>query len=157
MNFSPDTRYKWHCSQDKQIRCDTCVSTIVKPLETTSYKLIVKDSSGCEVSDALTVFVEKNRHVFIPTSFSPNDDGINEHFTVFSDTEVRKVQTMKVFNRWGIQLFEQNDFLPNDENQGWDGKMRGVALPPDVYVFFMKIEFVDGKVVLYQGDVTIMK
>ena len=155
MNFSP-THFKWQ-TQDKQIRCDTCVSTIVKPLETTSYKLIVKDSLGCEVSDILTVFIEKNRHVFIPTTFSPNDDGMNEHFTVFSDNEVRKIQTMKVFNRWGILMFEQNDFLPNDENQGWDGKMRGVALPPDVYVYFMKIEFVDGKVVQYQGDVTIMK
>lgn len=155
INFK-DARYKWTAT-DGQIRCDTCVPTIVKPSETTTYKLIVKDLSGCEVSDVLTVFVDKNRRVFIPTTFSPNDDGINERFTVFSDQAVRKIQTMKVFNRWGSLLFEQNDFLPNDENQGWDGKMRGVALPPEVYVFFMKIEFVDGKVEVYHGDVTIMK
>lgn len=155
LNFR-NARYLW-TAKDGQIRCDTCVPTIVKPLLTTTYKLTVRDTSGCEISDALTVFVEKNRHVFIPTSFSPNDDGVNEHFTVFSDQEVRKIQTMKVFNRWGSLIFEQNDFLPNDESQGWDGKWHNSALPPDVYIFFVKIEFVDGKVVLYQGDVTIMK
>ena len=64
---------------------------------------------------------------------------------------------MKIYNRWGSPVFEQNDFLPNDENQGWDGKMRNVSLPSDVYIFLVTIEFVDGKVVFYQGDVTIIK
>ena len=155
LNFR-NAHYIW-TAKDGQIRCDSCVPTIVKPSQTTVYKLTVRDSMGCEVSDQLTVFVEKNRHIFIPTSFSPNDDGVNEHFTVFADQEVRKIQTMKIFNRWGSSLFEQNDFQPNDENQGWDGKLRGVALPPDIYVFYVKIEFIDGKVALYQGDITIMR
>ena len=155
INFT-NARYKWS-PKDGQIRCDTCVSTIVSPLETTVYKLTVKDEFGCEVSDALTVYVDKNRPVFMPTSFSPNEDGVNDRFTVFSDAKVRKVQTMKIFNRWGSPVFEQNDFLPNDENQGWDGTMRGVVLPPDVYVYFVRLEFVDGKVYQYQGDVTIIK
>ena len=64
---------------------------------------------------------------------------------------------MKIFNRWGNPVFENNDFLPNDENQGWDGTMRGTVLPPDVYVYFFRIEFVDGKVYQYQGDVMILK
>jgi gliding motility-associated-like protein len=151
-----NARYLW-TAKSGQIRCDTCGPTIVKPLETTVYKITVKDSLGCVVTDEITVFVDKNRHVFFPTCFSPNGDGVNEHFTVFSDQEVRKVLTMKIFNRWGSPVFEQNDFPPNDENQGWDGKWRNVALQPDVYVFFVKIEFVDGKIVQYQGDVTIIK
>ena len=155
LNFQT-VRYQW-TPKDGQIRCDTCLSTIVSPSETTVYKLTVKDAFGCEVSDALTVFVDKNRPIFIPTSFSPNEDGVNDRFTVFSDYKVRKVQTMKIFNRWGSPVFEQNDFLPNDENQGWDGRMRGVVLPPDVYVYFVRVEFVDGKVYQYQGDVTILK
>ncbi len=148
--------YKWTPKQGS-IRCDTCISTIVSPSETTVYKLTVKDEFGCEVSDALTVFVDKNRPVFIPTTFSPNEDGVNDRFTVFSDGKVRRVQTMKIFNRWGSPVFENNDFLPNDENQGWDGRIRGIFLPPDVYVYFVRVEFVDGKVYQYQGDVTILK
>ncbi len=155
LNFTK-ARYKWTASGG-HIRCDTCVSTVVSPLETTVYRLMAKDEFGCEVNDALTVFVDKNRPIFIPTSFSPNDDGVNDRFTVFSDTKVRKVQTMKIFNRWGTPVFVQNDFLPNDENQGWDGTARGVVLQPDVYVYFVRIEFVDGKVYQYQGDVTIIK
>ena len=155
LNFT-NARFKWS-PKDGRIRCDTCVTTIVSPLETTVYKLTVKDEFGCEVNDALTVFVDKNRPVFMPTSFSPNEDGVNDRFTVFSDAKVRKVQTMKIFNRWGTPVFEQNDFLPNDENLGWDGTMHGVVLPPDVYVYFVRLEFVDGKVYQYQGDVTIIK
>ena len=148
--------YIWS-AVDGKIRCDTCVPTFVKPLETTTYKLLVRDQSGCELSDELTVYVDKKRRVFIPTTFSPNGDGTNDRFVVFSDPTVRKVQTMQVFNRWGSLIFQQNDFLPNDESQGWDGTQRGVVLSPDVYVFLIKVEFVDGKIELYKGDVTIMK
>ncbi len=155
LNFR-NARYKW-TAQDGHIRCDTCEQTIVSPWETTVYKMTVKDELGCVISDALTVFVDKNRPIFIPTSFSPNEDGVNDRFTVFSDAKVKKVQTLKIFNRWGSPVFEQNDFLTNDENQGWDGTMRGVVLPSDVYVYVVKIEFVDGKVNQYQGDVTIVR
>jgi gliding motility-associated-like protein len=154
-NFA-GSRIKW-TTRDGFTGCDSCNPILVKPLETTTYKLSIKDTSGCELTDDVTVFVQKSRHVFIPTSFTPNDDGINDHFTAFTDRAVRKIQTLKVFNRWGSPLFEQNNFLPNDETQGWDGKWHGGVLPPDVYVFFMRIEFEDGKVGVYQGDVTIMK
>ena len=155
LNFQ-NAHYKW-TPKSVGLRCDTCISTMISPSETTIYRLTAKDEFGCEVSDALTVFVDKNRPVFIPTTFSPNEDGVNDRFTVFSDHKIKKVQTMKIFNRWGNPVFENNDFLPNDENQGWDGTMRGTVLPPDVYVYFFRIEFVDGKVYQYQGDVMILK
>ncbi|MBL7816901.1 MAG: gliding motility-associated C-terminal domain-containing protein [Saprospiraceae bacterium] len=155
LNFR-NGRFKW-TAKEGQIQCDTCVPTIVKPSQTTTYKLTVTDTLGCKVADELIVFVDKTRNVFIPTSFSPNGDGVNEHFTVFSDSKVRKIRTMKVFNRWGGLVFQQNDFLPNDENQGWDGTIRNVALPSETYIYFVDLEFVDGKVIQYQGDVTIIR
>ena len=155
LNFTTKS-FKWS-PKDSSLRCDTCLPVVVTPTLTTRYRLTAHDAAGCEVSDEIIVYVDKQRRVFVPTSFSPNGDGANERFTLFSDRSVRRIETFKVFNRWGNLVFEQNNILPNDENKGWDGTMRGVELSNEVYVYFFIVEFADGEKVIYQGDVSLIR
>lgn len=157
MNFKPkNLQWTW-TPKDSTIRCATCLPTYVKPTESTTYKLVALDSAGCSIDDQITITVNKPRNVFIPTTFSPNNDLVNDRFTIFGDKSVRRVQSFKIFNRWGNPIFDQTDVPLNDELSGWDGSVRGVAMPPDVYVYVVVVAFLDGKTLLYKGEVTLIR
>jgi len=138
------------------VDCDTCLEISAKPIETTHFTVTV-ESGGCVDSDDLTVFVKKDRPVYIPNSFSPNGDGLNDVFMIYAGKQVAKVNRFLIFNRWGETVFEFYDFQPNDPAFGWDGTHRGEVVNAAVFVWFAEVEFVDGEVVLFEGDVTLVR
>ena len=146
---------KWTPSEG--LACDTCLTTIATPFATTAYKLTIKDVEGCEATQSISVVVDKKNRIFAPNLFSPNDDGENDIFTIFTDASVQRIKTLKIFNRWGNMLFESYDFTSGDTSKGWNGTYNGTILPTDVYIFFAEIEFKDGKKEVFQGDISLMR
>jgi gliding motility-associated-like protein len=129
-----------------------------RPLLSSGYAVEVFDTvTFCRATDFIFIGVRSERRVFIPNAFSPNADGNNDMLTVFSDNAVRQVKTFRIFSRYGSLVFEDEDFLPNDPNRGWDGTFRGGEMPPGVYVYVAEIEFVDGRTELFKGDVTLVR
>jgi gliding motility-associated-like protein len=153
-NFTPN-RVNWY--PKTYLTCDTCLNTIVNPLFSTRYRLLVRDSAGCTASDTISVLVEKPRKVFIPTTFSPNGDGQNDIFMLHADDEVLIIKTFQVFNRWGIKVFEKNEMAPNDDRSGWDGTFKNENLESNVYIYFFIVQFKDGEQVVYSGDITLFR
>ena len=102
-------------------------------------------------------FVRKIRPIYVPNAFSPNNDGTNDQFLIYAGKQVANIRSFLVFNRWGETVYEYYNFQPNDPLFGWDGKHRGKEMDPAVFTWFAEIEFVDGKVELYEGDVTLMR
>ncbi|RMG87962.1 MAG: hypothetical protein D6714_01440, partial [Bacteroidetes bacterium] len=130
------------------LACDTCQSTWAYPTLQTTFSVTVEDE-GCTASDELTVFVKKNRPVYVPNVFAPGGDGHpdNDRFRIFAGPQVARVKSFLVFNRWGETVFEVHDYDPKDPanlNLGWDGTFRGEVLDPAVFVWFAEIEFIDG-------------
>lgn len=138
------------------VSCDTCLNTFVSPTDQTTFTITV-ESNGCVDSDELTLYVKKERPVYVPNAFSPNDDGLNDRFMIFAGKQVTKVKSFLVFDRWGETVFSYYNFQPNDPAYGWDGKLRDEVLNTAVFTWFAEIEFVDGKVELYEGDVTLFR
>jgi len=99
--------------------------------------LSVTDLNGCTSTDTINV---KNSGVFIvfPGAFTPNGDGTNDVFRPKA-SNVTKFH-LSVFNRWGQFLFETNDI-----ETGWNGKIKGVDYPADLYAFVASCEFQDSK------------
>ncbi len=114
-------------------------------------------SNGCTDSDDLMLFVKKDRPVYIPNAYSPNADGINDVFMIFAGPQVAQVKSFLIFDRWGETMFQFRDFQPNDPDFGWDGTYRDEPMNAAVFTWFAEIEFVDGKVELYEGDVTLVR
>ncbi len=129
----------------------------IKPTTTSVYHLYVVDENGCSTYDIVTVFVRKERLVYIPNAFSPNDDGINDIFMIFAGKGVAEVKTLMIFDRWGETMMELRNFQPNDPDFGWDGFFRGDRLQPAVFVYFAEVEFEDGSTELYKGDLTLVR
>jgi gliding motility-associated-like protein len=114
-------------------------------------------TSGCVDQDMLNVRVDVDANIYIPNVFSPNDDGINDHVTVFTDHRVRKIVYLEIFDRWGNQVFIGENFEPNDPLKGWDGSFRGKKMNPAVFVYIAKVELINGDTVDRKGDITIVR
>ncbi len=152
----PIVDFTWTSGGD-QLSCDTCLQSYTRPFQTTEYTLEVVDEDGCVGFDDIVITVEKPRPVFIPNAFSPNGDGNNDVFYIFSDQEVTQIRTMRIFDRWGEVVFRQDNFQPNDPGFGWDGNLRGEPMNPAVFVYYIEVEFIDGWVESYSGDITLLR
>lgn len=129
----------------------------VSPVTTSNYSVTIIDENGCTDSDDMTIFVRKDRPVYIPNVFSPNGDQVNDVFYIQTGSNVRQINSFLVFNRWGETMIELNDFPANDPTLGWDGNFRGQAMNSGVYTYFAEVEFDDGIIILYEGDVTLLR
>ena len=154
-NSNDSLIYQWSPLTD--LDCADCPRTIAQPFSNTNYELLIIDESGCEAIDDVLISVENPRNVYIPNVFSPNGDGINDAFLVYTGKEVDLVVTLKVFDRWGDLIFERNDFPPNLTSEGWTGKFKEVPMNPGVFVYVAVVRFLDGTEAQYQGDVTLLR
>ncbi|MEY3050775.1 MAG: gliding motility protein SprB [Bacteroidota bacterium] len=136
--------------------CTACRSITVTPQEQTTYSVRV-GSNGCFAEDLISVFVRKERTLFVPTAFSPNDDGINDLLTVFPGRFVESVRSFRVLNRWGEEVYALFDLLPGDPPFGWDGRYRGMLMNPGVFVWMAEVVFKDGSMELYEGEVNLVR
>ncbi len=141
----------------ESLDCADCDDPTAMPVQTTTYLITIVDSTGCVSVDSLTIFVDLKRPVYIPNAFSPNSDGINDFFIPYSGPAARAIKTLKVFDRWGELVFNGSEIALNDEPSGWDGSFKDKQMNPAVYAYFAEIEFIDGVVVLFEGDLTLVR
>ena len=154
---------QWDTSIPTNFVCrDTqlCLEIIVDPIESVFFTLTVTDDQGCVGQDEVFVEVNNRRNVFVPNAFSPNGDGRNDVFRVFTGLGVDQINYMRIFDRWGNLMYEVVDVPPSNsdaDSRGWDGKYRGDKMNSGVYVYLIEVQFIDGRTLLYRGDVTLAR
>ena len=95
--------------------------------------------------------------IYMPNSFSPNDDGINDCYQgyVAPDLDIESF-TLKIFDRWGNMMFETTD-----PNACWNGMHRDKQMQPAVFAWFMELRIFncDGKMldVFEEGDIHLIR
>lgn len=145
-------------SPAQTLSCPDCPFPFARPTDNVTYFLRLVDTTrGCIVTDEVAIFVDRSRRVFIPNAFSPNNDGVNDRFLVFSDGAVANIVSLRIYNRWGGLLHEAFDLRPNEVGSGWDGRQNGRLLDPQVVVYTCVIEFIDGRTELFKGDLTVIR
>ncbi len=145
-------------SPTDSLSCINCIEPVANPTSTMMYTITVVDSiTGCTQQDQVLVEVIKNRNVFIPNVFSPNGDGTNDIFTIFTGNGVRRILDFKVYNRWGALVYSTENVSPSHQPFGWDGYFKGKPMNNAVFAWYTEIEFLDDRVILYKGDVTLVK
>lgn len=121
----------------------------LQPLQTVT--LIVKAIGAC--ASSLSVPVSQQvlpDGIFIPNSFTPNGDGLNDVLKVYS-YKIREMQ-FAVFNQWGEKLFESRD-----QSRGWDGTYKGKMQPSGVYMYVCRMVLTDGTVVDKRGAINLIR
>jgi len=147
--------YLW--ASDPTLSCAGCSDPTARPVRTTAYTVYASNRWDCHDTDDVTVVVLCDAsQLFVPNSFSPNNDGENDRFFPHG-TGLSRVKTFRVFNRWGQIVFERADFQPNESNAGWDGTFGGAQLPPDAFAWVLEAECENGETLRAQGDVTLVR
>lgn len=147
----------WLWSPTTNLSCSNCPSPVASIKRDINYTVSITDIYGCSATDRITIkaFCE-NSQVFIPNAFTPDGDGINDILMIRTKGIV-KINHFRIFNRWGELIFEKNDFPPNNAQYGWDGKIRGVTGPPDVFVYTAQVVCENGTSFIYKGNTSIIR
>lgn len=151
VNFSWSPLDSLHC-----LNAD-CDHIGLNPTSTTTYTVTVVNDSLCFATDEMIIHVIKNRPIYPPNAFSPNNDGINDLYTIFSGPAVREIQLLQIYDRWGELVFEAKNIPTNDISLGWDGTFRGQLMKPAVFTFYAQVLFIDGEVEVVKGDITLIR
>ena len=131
----------------------------VRPDSTTRYRVTAVDSAGCTASGEVLVVVDNFVPVYAPTAFSPNLDGQNDRFRVFGGRNVVSFTDFVIFDRWGNRVYDfPGPVGPQDQEWGWDGRMPdGRLRQSGVYVFGVRVNFVNGTSQVVKGDLTLVR
>ncbi len=130
----------------------------VSPLSDSELIVMMEDTSGCFATDTTFILVSTNFPFYIPNAFAPNSSNVqNAVFRPFVTNKVQQINFMRIFNRWGDLVYERKDLPFGDESTGWDGRFKGKLLNSGVYVFLLEMEFINGDVRRYSGDITLLR
>jgi gliding motility-associated-like protein len=147
--------YTW--TPPEGLSCATCPTPVAKPSLTTTYNVQVTDSNTCvNNADIMVEVVCKAENYFVPNTFSPNGDGMNDVFYP-RGRGLASVQSMKIYNRWGQLVFDRRNFSANDPTKGWNGKLGNQPVPPDVYVYMIEFVCENAQIVPMKGNVTLIR
>ncbi|MEN0046278.1 MAG: gliding motility-associated C-terminal domain-containing protein, partial [Bacteroidota bacterium] len=149
----------WSSSGKDSLSCSDCLEPTVSPIVNTVYQIQVEDEEGCVATDLIAIFVEKVEDFFVPNVFSPNGDSNNDFFYLqTNNSAVTEIESFQIFDRWGHLVFRRNNFLPNDETLGWDGRSQdGALMNPAVFVFTAKVNYIDGSTKRLEGEITLLR
>ena len=152
---SPDSvNFIW-TSQDG-LGCTDCQNPIVSPYTDQVYQVTIIDRSNpfnpnpCTGSAYGYVFVGEGDPVYIPNAFTPNGDGQNDLFLVFGKS--LKTVRMQIYDRYGELLFEGMN-----QEDGWDGAFHGKLVEPGVYMYNVRIEYLNGVQITKSGSITLVR
>ncbi len=112
--------------------------------------LVVFTTSGCTDTICQPVDAIVVPELDVPNAFTPNSGDINS-VVMPRGFGIAKLH-FTIWNRWGQKVFETNS-----RNQGWDGRVRGVVQPMDVYAYTLEVEFFDGTKATKKGDITLIR
>jgi gliding motility-associated-like protein len=113
---------------------------------------IAENTFGCVDSFSRKVWVQIGYRLYVPTAFTPNNDGYNDYFKAYGEDVLD--YKLEVFNRWGELLY-----LSHDMENGWDGTTRlsSSALPGGVYVYRINAIDKNGTRNTYEGTVNLVR
>lgn len=125
--------------------------TGLRPL--TDVTLVVRaiGAASCQVSASLPL-TQKTRpdQIYIPNSFTPNGDGLNDILLVYGYT-IKNVR-FAVFNQWGEKIFESTN-----QASGWNGTYRGKMQPSGVYMYVCQLTLNDGSTQVKKGSINLVR
>jgi gliding motility-associated-like protein len=109
------------------------------------YTIQLKTEGGCTTVDTQLVKTVKTVEMYVPTAFTPNNDGINDVLRPIL-MGIKELHYFRVFNRWGQVLFETKT-----NRAGWNGTYGGLPMSTQVVVWMAEGLGADGNIYTQKG------
>ncbi len=147
----------WRWQPPQGLSSTVIANPVASPAQTTTYAVVASNGGLCVSRDEITIRVVcGNANVFIPNTFSPNNDGMNDMFYP-RGKGIFNIKSFRIFNRWGQLVFERFNVPPNNANEGWNGMLNGKELSSDVYVYIIEMQCDNNLVVPFKGNITLIR
>lgn len=114
------------------------------------------DERNCKSLDSIFIRVRKESKVYVPNSFTPNGDNINDYFYVIGSDDMQ-IKLLQIYSRWGELLFSTENALANHAETGWNGSFNNQKMNPGVYVYYAKILLNNGEILDLKGDLSLIR
>jgi gliding motility-associated-like protein len=115
------------------------------------YLIKITTAAGCVTIDTQFVKTIDKVEVFVPTGFSPNNDGKNDRLRP-TLKGIKELRYFRIFNRGGQVVYDAKTPLP-----GWDGKFRGMPQSSQVFVWMLAGIGLDGKMYMQKGTCVLVR
>ncbi len=146
------------------LSCNDCLNPIFQGSETSSYSVLIRDNLGCEIEldvelqVSIDIEEEPEPRIYLPNIISAENSTGDNRFTVFSSEEgIAVISELNIYDRWGNLVFANANFQPNDQSQGWNGRIDNEAVIPGVYIYYTTITYDDGETEIFSGDLTVIR
>ena len=115
-------------------------------------ELVVESDRGCKDTVRSIIKVEDVATMYVPTGFTPDNDGINDMFIVKASGVDMDDFSMNIYDRWGEIIYTFNDIY-----SGWDGKIKGKTVESGVYTWLVVYKDFTGVQYTKSGAVTVIR
>ncbi|MCW3107025.1 MAG: gliding motility-associated C-terminal protein [Segetibacter sp.] len=116
------------------------------------YWLAVKDNNNCKGTDSITVNPKECPIGFyVPTAFTPNNDGKNDVFRPILFGNLKQYQ-FAIYNRFGQAVFQSSEL-----GKGWNGNIAGVPQQTAAFAWSCSYQFEGGEVKVEKGTVVLIR
>lgn len=135
------------------VNCSNCETVQFMANTSQEIKVEVIDINGCKNTDTANIDVvgKCGDDVFIPNTFTPNGDELNDKLFV-RNLSLDGLKVFRIFDRWGTLMFETTDI-----NEGWDGRYKGKILNTAVFVYYVEVICSNGQTTSKVGNVTLLR
>lgn len=113
--------------------------------------LTVADTNGCIDTTSRLIEVREDFSLYVPNTFTPDDDGKNDMFYVVASGVDQYRIELWIFDRWGQLVFF------NRGVEGWDGTYKGNPCQQDTYVWMVKAPDDKGILRTFRGHVNLLR
>lgn len=118
--------------------------------------MIATTANGCSDTTSSIVIVEDVSEIWIPNSFTPNEDGLNETwFPIGRNLGNGNVSIqVEIFDRWGMSVYSSND-----KDKPWTGVVssNGNICQQDIYIYKIFFKNEQGDEFNYSGHISLIR
>lgn len=129
---------------------DTTSSITVKSPDI--YYATATNKDNCSYTDTIKVVENCDYDVFLPSVFTPNNDGINDIFKPLTIVKQAEIINFKIFDRWNALIFVGND----ENNFGWNGFYKNQESQVDSYIWVLEYSIFNN-IKSKKGTVTLLR
>ena len=128
----------------------------MSPTEDTYVDLMVTNENGCSLRQRINIFVDDEIKIYIPNIITPDEQGLNNAFTIGADASVIGIQDIVIYDRWGELMYQGYHEGNLSSYLGWDGTFKGKKVVQGVYTYMVIFDIIDGTTRKKAGSVTVI-
>jgi gliding motility-associated-like protein len=151
------TSFRWRCSAEPlSISCVDCAKPLVYPKNQVTYYVSATNENNCTCESKISVYPKYVPKIYVPTAFSPNNDGINDVLMIHGDENI-KILNLIIYDRWGEHIIDLKNIHMNASEGVWDGIVRGEKADVGVFVWMLEVLYPTGHKEILKGSITLVR